>query len=257
MFFWKNSEVLKQKLIVYEESSGGDMRGSSHYFTVRKYDNERALVTRSDAECHNMDPTVREYFADVKVLEDIKHLVKKYHMYAWEGKKFTNLFIADGASYSYCFRFAKKSVRFSSQHYSAGYSKKLKAITNVIDGYMKSAKALPGLVTVKMTEEEAFNEECPKDGTVSLKVYCYAGNRLKYRICNGTDAEIEFEDSYTLTNLDTGEVLATNEGEEIFRNSVSPYDRDSEQIELKKRLEEGRYLLKVDDFSSEFEIRYN
>lgn len=55
-------------------------------------------------------------------------------MQNWNNKKFSVMFVVDGASYSYSFKFEDNtSVSFSSQVYPVSYSEKLSEINKMIE----------------------------------------------------------------------------------------------------------------------------
>ena len=69
--------------------------------------------------------------------------------------KFTRIFVADGASTSYDFRFDDgKNVRFSSQLYPDIYRNKLKRIDEVINDFRNKAVAEPTIVVDISQEKE-------------------------------------------------------------------------------------------------------
>lgn len=126
-----------QHLNKYSYTSGGGMTGGYYTKTVKR-DGDRARIHIESAEWHSQDPTVTEYLTDVVVLDELEAIVRKYKMNYWKGKKFTNMFVCDGESYSYHFDFDKAYISFSSQIYPAKYREKLAELDSVIEKYIKA-----------------------------------------------------------------------------------------------------------------------
>lgn len=105
--FGELAGIEEEKLESYTYSSGGDMLGSSYSKSVREYNEDSALVTIMQCEWHGDDGTVKEYLVDREILDELKAVFVKYRMKNWDNKRFTDMFVADGASRSYRFDFEK------------------------------------------------------------------------------------------------------------------------------------------------------
>ena len=135
MFLTHYKNINRQKLNEYCFSTGGGMTGGYHVERVKR-NGENAVISIEEASFHNEAPVKSEYPADVSILDEIEAVVRKYRMNFWHRKKFTNMFVADGASKSYSFEFDKKSISFSSQIYPPRYRKKLKELNEIVNKYM-------------------------------------------------------------------------------------------------------------------------
>lgn len=134
--------IKNQHLTEYHYSSGGGMTGGYFSETVEKYDDDFALITTEKAEWHSDEPALKKYLVDARILSDLESVVRKNHMNFWHRKTFTNMFVADGESYSYSFQFSENSIDFSSQIYPAKYREKLKKLDEIIKNYLKNSKEL-------------------------------------------------------------------------------------------------------------------
>lgn len=238
-----------QHLNSYSYNIGGGMNGGYHSKTVKRYDNQ-ALITVESAEWYSQDPTVKEYLTDLAVLDELEAVVRKYKMNFWHGKQFTNMFVYDGESESYHFRFDDESISFSSQIYPMRYRKKLDKLDKIVDKYMEAGEKLPGLVLTKIVDD--MDDFLP-EGELVIYVYSYAGNSIGIRILNGTDEEVEIPESYKLINVDTGVILC--EEDTPYGGSFSENAIDEMEIKLKERLEAGNYKLIFGEMELPFEIR--
>lgn len=252
--FGKFAGIEKEKLESYRYSRGGDMRGSSYSESVREYSEDSALVTIVQREWHGDAGTVKEYLVDKEILNELKAVFVKYCMKNWDNKKFTNMFIADGASYSYRFEFEANSVSFSSQYYPKKYSLKLNELDEILNKYLENATLLPGLLIQDTSTEADYTP--PYDlnsGEVVLSVYSYYHNYLYYRLVNGTDEDKKTESVIRLYR--NGESVSIYE--KSFENETTLYAHHSNEdsIELNERLTPGKYRLEVFGYITEFEIQ--
>lgn len=138
---FNKKNVKNAKLVEYRTSSGGDMRGGGSSTTVKVYDETHVIVIFTNREHHAAKEEVKEYLADTKIIEEIENVFREYDMHKWDNKKFTDMFVCDGASTSYGFYFDNhESINFSSQIYPRPYSEKLKKINEVIEKYRDTFK---------------------------------------------------------------------------------------------------------------------
>ncbi|MBS7315987.1 MAG: hypothetical protein KIG74_06260 [Clostridiaceae bacterium] len=248
----KVPNVKNKELISYVYSSGGGMTGGGNSTKISMIDGE-VILTYSNAEWWYDDNDITEYKLDKAVLTDIESVFRQYKMQNWNGKKFTNMFVADGPSYSYSFRFEDNTgVFFSSQVYPASYSKKLAEIDKVIEQYQARGTLEPGLVTKERTAEELAGKNTPDNGLVEIAVYEYSQDRICFRILNGTDEDVTVHDSVRLVRNSDGEILYNESSE--YSITVNAASANEESL-VSGRLEEGIYTLYVGDYSAEFEIR--
>ena len=248
----KVPNVKNKKLISYVYSSGGGMNGGGNSTEISIIDGE-VILTYSDTKWWYDDNDITEYKLDKAVLADIESVFRKYKMQNWNDKKFTDMFVADGPSYSYSFKFEDSiRVSFSSQVYPVSYSKKLAEIDKVIEKYKERGSLEPGLVTKEKTDEELAGKNNPDNGLVEIEVYEYSKDRIYFRILNGTDKDVAVSNSVKLVRNSDGEMLYNESSEySIEVNATSA----NEEYLLSGRLEEGIYTIYVGDYSAEFEIR--
>lgn len=249
----KTPNAKNKELISYAYSSGGDMTGGGNSTEISIIDGD-VILTYSDTEWWYDDADITEYKLDKAVLTDIESVFRKYKMQKWNDKNFTDMFVADGASYSYLFKFDDGTrVSFSSQIYPAFYSEKLVEIDKVIEQYKKKGTLEPGLVTREKNEEELMCKDKPDNGLIEIEIYKYCKDIICFRILNGTNESVEVRDSVKLIRNSDGEVLYNESSEYSMEvNATSVYE---ESILLSGRLEEGIYTIYVGDCSAEFEIR--
>ncbi len=245
----KRHNYSKQELLSYQYSSGGDMNGGHYSQKLTKIDDNTALMTISQSEWHYQDNQISEYLLDGKVLEEIKDIFLKNAMYKWENRNFSNIFVADGASYSYSFNFNEDSIHFSSQIYSQRYARKLNKIDDIINKYQTEEK-LPGLVIKEKSDEEIYASQNPQDNLIHIEVYEYSQNRIYYRIANGTDEEIALDDMLTIYN-DKDEIIVQNNKD----YQLSPHSINDDYLKLNIRLTSGNYHLIYGEYNTEFEIK--
>ena len=250
MFFngeWVN--IKGQKLNSYTESSGGDMNGSHRSFSIKRVDDQKALVSYSKARWYGEDPAVEEYYTDVKVLDEIDAIVRKYHMNRWNNKKFTNMFIADGGSDSYYFAYDEESFSFSSQYYPSKYATKLAKIKEAVKPYTQNLKKLPGLV-VPVNEEWSLYIPAEKEAALYASQYCEG--KLYLKLVNDTEETVKYTRNITVTDLSTGKVLATKDS--TYEESVNPHYSGEEYIRIDERLKAGTYEAKLGEYTCTFVI---
>ena len=248
-----DSKVTDKKLVSYQNSSGGDMNGGRHSTLISIVDGE-VILTDSGKSWWYEDEKIAEYRLDPAVLSEIERIFRKYNMQTWDHKKFTDMFVADGASYSYTFGFENNSwISFSSQIYPTPYARKLSEIIQVVEDYREKGTPEPGLVTKERTPEEQAQKNKPDNGRVEIEVYAYYTDRLVFRILNGTDESMSISDTVKLVQNSNDEVLYDMSSE--YPIDVSAASAEEESICLPGRLKEGMYTLYVGDYSAEFEIR--
>lgn len=131
-----------QHLKEFRCSTAGDMRGGYNTVTVKKQDDTHAHITFEKADTHCQDPEISEYLADISVLNELENVIRKEKMNFWNRKKFTDMFVADGANTSYSFRFDKAHVDFSSQIYPQKYREKLNSFNDIISNSVANAEKL-------------------------------------------------------------------------------------------------------------------
>ena len=247
----KAPDVKNKELISYRYSSGGGMTGGGNSTEISIVGDE-AILTYSEKEWWYEDAHITEYRVDKAVLADIESVFRKYKMQNWNNKKFSDMFVNDGPTFSYSFRFDDNTgVAFSSQVYPASYSEKLAELDKVIEQYKESAALQPGLVTKEKTEEELAGKGTPDNGLVGIEVYEYSKDEIRFRVSNGTGDNISVSNSVKLVLNSDGEELY-NESSEY---SIEVNANTAEELSVPSgRLEEGVYTLYAGDYSAEFEI---
>ncbi len=242
--------VKGQLLNSYEEASGGGMNGGHKALSIERFDDKYALYTVEESTWYNEDPKVNEYLIDVKVLDDIQTIFTKYKMNFWNRKKFTNMFVTDGASYSYNFIFESKSVYFSSQIYPLRYRNKLEKIDEAIAAYTSDMKLLPGLIVPQVGDD--YMKYIPAKDSVGIYVNKYSRNTISYKCVNDTEEDVEYSYQPVIKCLSDGTVIYSAEKQKdatVYANS----DNDG-SIRLNQRLEVGIYELNIGDYSCTFVI---
>lgn len=252
--FGRFAGIEQEKLVSYRYSSGGGMRGGSYSKTVCEFDEDSALVTIKQCKWHGDDGTVKEYLIDKAILNELKAVFIKYRMKKWNNKKFTKMFIADGASYSYSFDFETDFVTFSSQYYPEKYSSKLKELDEILDKYLQNTALLPGLLIKDTLTENDY--ELPYDldnEVIVLSVYSYYQNLICYRLANGTNEEIKAESVIRLYGDDERVPIYEKNYEHEMILHAHRLNEDS--IEIDERLAPGKYRLEACGYETEFEIQ--
>lgn len=245
-------KVKDKKLISYIYASAGGMNGGGSSTEMSCIDGE-VFLTYSDTEWWYDDAKIMEYKLDRAALSDIEKVFRKYRMQNWNGKKFTNIFVADGPGYRYSFKFEDNTtVSFSSQVYPKSYRKKLAELDKVIEQYKERGSLEPGLVAREKTAEELAGKDTPDNGLVELEVYEYRKDRIYFRISNGTDEDVAISGSVKLVRNSNGEILYNESSQQALKVNAATADEESL---LPGRLEEGSYTIYVGDYFAEFEIR--
>lgn len=186
-----------QHLQSYCYSSGGDMLGRHHSTKVSRKDGV-LLVSISDAGAHWMDNTTKEYLVEDRLLSELEAVFRKHKMQRWHEKRLSDVFVADGATYSYSFNFDEDRIRFSSQFFPRDYGARLKELHQLVEDYCGRGRLLPALVVPKLSPEAAMEEHQPRHGRVALRVCEYAGKRVQLRVSNGSDRELQLPESCRL-----------------------------------------------------------
>lgn len=252
--FGEFAGIEKEKLTGYKYSRSGDMQGSSYSESVQEYSEDSALFTIMQRKWHSDDGTVKEYLVDKEILNELKAVFVKYHMEKWDNKKFTDRFIADGASDSYRFEFETNHVSFSSQYYPEKYSSKLKELDEILNKHLENATLLPGLLIHDSIKESDYT--LPYDlnnGKIVLSVYSYHQKYLYYRLANGTDEEKKIESVIRLYR--DGESVPIYEKSSEHKISLSAHRLYENSVKLNKLLAPGKYRFEAFGYETEFEIQ--
>ena len=249
-FFGIDKEGLKK----YKYSCGGGMLGDSYSESVQEYSSDSALITIRSSEWHGDDGAVKEYLVSGEILNELKAVFVKYHMKNWDNKKFTNMFIADGASHSYSFDFETDSVSFSSQIYPEKYSVKLENLSEIVAQYLKDAEPLPGLVREEAANKGDYTLSYDRNsGKLELSVYSYYQKSLCYRIVNGTDENKKLDSAIRLYK--DGESVPILEESSKYDVTLYAHSHNEDTVTLNERLLPGKYRLEMFGCEAEFEIR--
>ena len=254
--FYEEMRDLKTKTLSrFSYSRGGDMLGSHDAVEIRAYEDGRVIMRSSSSSWHGEDDRTTEYEVDPGILTELEKVFRKYHMNRWDGKKITNLFVADGASYSYSFLIGDSYFGFSSQIFDGRYRRGVDELWEVIDRFGETKKSLPGLLLPEKEEEsdEWVPANRPTPGVAELRVYDYYGHTLFTRVLNGTEEELTYSLKFRLTNAETGEEISYKEP---YRQDsvISPGYSDENDLVLGDFLAPGKYVLESGDLRTEFEI---
>lgn len=239
-----------QRLNEYCYNTGGGMMGGYYKKTIKRYDDKNALISIESVAWHNQDAEVKEYFADISIMDELEEVIRDCRMNFWHRKKFTDIFISDGESRGYHFTFDNACIDFSSQFYPDRYREKLNRFNEVIEKYIKDARELPGLVSDKNPDNGNI---MPSDGRVDFYVYLYCNNNLYVRVLNGTAEMVSVSLSYKVINSDTGKLIA--EKEDKYSTTAFPRSKCDLSFSIKQRLDIGRYKLVVNNTEIPFEIK--
>lgn len=242
----------KKPMTGFSYSYGGNMCGNSHRESVMPVDNEHARISISHADWHYQNPEVNEYLTDIAVMKKLEEVFHKHSMEKWNGKKFTDMFVCDGESYSYSFDFDKAWIGFSSQIYPRKYHDKLNELHEIVKEYIGSGKKLPHLVTKNVEAEESYRRYKPDDGKIGIEVFKYCEGRLYYLVSNGTGEKHEYDRSIKIYKDEESGPFFTKE--KNYRGTVYQNSADEQSIDVPGILTVGIYRLEVGACSCGFEI---
>ena len=249
----KNKAGSKNPLTNYNYHSGGDMCGSHHSETVMPFNETHARISISHANWHFEDPKADEYLVDIEIMKKLEDVFRKYSMEKWNNKKFTDMFVCDGASYGYSFRFGDRScIGFSSQIYPKKYSEKLQEFHDIVNAYIEKGEKLPALKLPEKTDEEAVTAHRPQDGNEKLEVFGYCEGILEYRFCNGTDEKLEYDRSVKLFREGEAEVIAFEDDK--YHGTCYPHSTDDGSLKIPGHLTPGVYRLEMGKYTASFNI---
>lgn len=146
----------KRPLTRFTYGTAGDMRGSTYSEDITPYDDTRALLTVRSKEYYAADEIVERYLLDAAVLPELERVFRSRGMRLWQHRRIGRMFIADGASKSYSFRFGNGKVfSFSAQYYPGLYGLGVRALRSTVRKYTKEKIPLP---------EDIGPEELPNAG---------------------------------------------------------------------------------------------
>lgn len=239
-----------QRLNNYHYSSGGGMTGGHYSENIKRYDDTKALISIESADWHSQDAEVKEYFADISIMDELEEVIRDGRMNFWNRRKFTDIFVCDGESRGYTFRFDKGYISFSSQIYPPKYSERLKKLSDVIKRHISSAELLPALVN---ENKNVADRQKQAEGRLYFYVCSYSADRLGIRVFNSTDEIIKLSLSYKLINADNGDTIA--EEDDKYPRTMYPNSRDEIGLSISQRLGVGSYKLIINDTEIPFEIR--
>lgn len=247
------------RLVSYSYGYGGDMNGSHRSVRIKKLDGLTAFMTCSKAEWHYQDPAVEEYHIPISVLSDIEKVYDEYSMYRFERLPMSKFFACDAGTGSWCFEFDDgKSSRFSDNKEipNKGYEG-LRKIQKIIADYKSKADILPGLIR-KSSENDDGNDRKIEKGSLIFSVYEYSEGFLRFRFANGLDEEksVRMDVSISRYGKDGPEEIFRSESKNLIRLTAGYIEESS--VRLKdRRLEAGRYVLKISEYKTEFDIGIN
>lgn len=247
-----NDKNENRKLVNYSYNYGGDMLGSHRSAVISKKDENTALLSYSKAESHSVDPTVREYYVPVSVLDEILEIYDSYKMKRYSKLKTSPIFAYDQGSSSYSFTFEDGSHT----SFNSGLiiprkgAEGLRKISEILDEASKKSTLLPGFHPVFDADETDKD-----DPGCKLRLASYYRNYLSYVLSNDTDRDSELSGETVLYMISDGE------RRELFRDNkpmpfkLSGNSMHNDSFKLKDmRLEKGVYVLTVSGCECEFEI---
>ena len=242
----------KNPMTKFSYHYGGNMCGNSHTETVMPVDEKHARISISHADWHYETPKVSEYLTDIGIMDELEHVFHKHSMERWHGKKFTNMFVCDGESYSYEFEFGKAYISFSSQIYPKKYSEKLDELHEVVKKHLENAEKLPYLLAEEVKEEDGYKHYKPDDGKIRIEASRYAEGMLYHYIFNGTDEKTEYDRSVKIYR--EGEEEPFFSEEDKYHRTIYQHSSHEEYSKIPEQLSVGKYRLEMGEYSCEFEI---
>ncbi|MBR7020541.1 MAG: hypothetical protein IKI15_05755 [Lachnospiraceae bacterium] len=244
------SEYADKPLLKYEYHYGGNENGNSHSETVEAVDDAHARVSIEHADWHSEDPKVEEYLVDIGIMEALREIFCRYRMEEWHKREFSEEFVCDGETYGYHFTFEGSEIWFSSMVFPREYGEKLDELHEVFAKYVSEGKCLPGLVLKRPAEPEMY-ARIPEKGKIKLEVYEYCRGTLYYRLGNGTDEDIEWNE---ITLYRSGEKVPVVTVTERYPNHAPAHEFGEEILEVPGQLAEGKYRLEADAYKCEFTV---
>lgn len=249
------SSNINLPLLEVSFTSGGDMQGSFHGMSVKRTDNNSALVCYEDASWHNEAVEVKEYIVPAALLEDIKTIFNSKKLARCEKASTSKFQVLDGATSSYRFYFDSKRIYFSStQNLSRENYAALKEIKKCVAAACEKGQRLPGLVLEKNQEGyKPFRRAYVKDA-MAIGVVGYKNKSLIISVGNDLDEDKSVALKTRLTEFNKPDTIVA----ENLTDRTVTVDKHSDYEftwELTKRLEPGKYRLALDGYSADFEIR--
>lgn len=231
------------------------MRGGYSFTSVKKLDNDYALVASGNKKWHYMDLQVQEYKVPISVLEELRVVYDKHKLGRFARAPKSPFVVLDGDTSSYSFNFAKESVDFSSrQILPASAHEGLKEIFKVVSVNCAKGEKLPGLVLENSNDDFKHSSKFIHKDKLLLKISSYQGRSLELVFLNGLTEKQTINLSYKLTKFDEGNKLAE---EKLSQNkfSVRPNSCQEYTLELKERLQAGQYILQIGDLQTKFTMQ--
>lgn len=252
-------KILKAKkhapIVGYSDGYGGDMEGSYKATNLRKINDETVEICITNQAWHHAPVEIAEYEISTDILKEINDIFDKYNLSGCPYQPKTNVFVCDAGTSNYEFEFAdgKTSRSYSDLIFTKKQNQGIRAVKELIKSRVENVTPLPGFKPEPMKDGEMF--EPVAKGTVALKIIEYSRKRLRYSIINSLEEDIEFKEAVVLYRLDG------DKKQEIFKDEdestgrvYAGYDHE-ESFEMQERLTTGKYLLVLDKYEKEFEIK--
>lgn len=248
LLFSSNSSKRKAPVVEFSRSFGGDMEGGHSHLSIKKLDEEKALVISSSG--NNFTPTtVEEYYVPLSVLDSIGEVYDKYKIQKFQSLPENPVFAYDAGTTSYSFSLEDGTkIYFNDRKMitQKGYDGLHKIGAIILDA-AKQGEKLPALVV----GEEGLG--IIEEGAAKLVVYEYCNNCLSFRLLNGLDENISINAQAILYRENNGA------REEICRDGEQTLFADSNYIDtgcifLDNRLSAAHYVLSLGEFEAEFDI---
>lgn len=244
-------------LVCYSWSYGGGMSGGHSSLKIRKLDGEKALITTSEAEWHNLPAVITETYVPATVLTEIEEVFDRYKIYGYDDLPEQKVHALDAGSTYYTFRYEDgNSVSFDSEEQipSKGYDG-LREIDGILSAASAQGERLPVLVVEVPEEEMGYYHEVYTPGEIGVEVYEYSEGTLRYRLSNGTEEIATVEGRAELFLLNGEERVPVYAEKEPGSYIVYPENDDEKYVSLPERMEAGNYVLVFGEYEDEFEIR--
>lgn len=246
------------RLVSYSYKYGGDMKGGHSSVRIKKLDGLTAFMTYSNAEWHYQDPDVEEYHIPASVLGDIEKVYDEYSMYRFEWLPMSKIFVCDAGTGSWSFEFddGKSSAFKDNKEIPLKGCEGLRKIEKIIADCRANADILPGLVRKSSENEDCYRKI--EKGSIVFSVYEYSEGFLKFRFANGLDEDksVRMDVSISRYGKDGPEEIFRSESKSVIQLTAGYTEESSISLE-ERRLKEGRYVLEISGYRTEFEIGIN
>lgn len=242
-------------IIGYCDGYGGDMEGSYKATYLRKVNDETVEVCITNQTWHHAPVEIAEYEISADILKEINAIFDKYNLSGCPYQPKTNVFVCDAGTSNYEFEFedGKTSRSYSDLIFTQKQNQGIRAVKELIKKRVEGVTPLPSFTPEPLKDGEMIEPIVP--GEVKIKIIEYSRKRLRYSIINSLEQDLEIKETVILYRIDG------DKKQEIYRDDddstgrvYAGYDHE-ESFGIKERLAAGKYLLVLDKYEKEFEIK--